>query len=66
MSLKEILKEVRDKARCNSCPIKDKSKPLIFEPDRDVKVIVITYGSNRIEESDIIASFHIHIFIGTL
>jgi len=58
--LKVILKEVRDKARCDSCPLKDKSKPLIFEPDCDVRVMVVTYGPNRTEEPEIIESLVNH------
>ena len=58
--LKEILKELENKVRCNSCPLKDKSEPLIFEPDRGVKIMVITYGPNRTEKPKVIASLVNH------
>ncbi len=59
--LRKIWEDIRNRARCDSCPLKDeKIEPLIFEPDREVKVMVITYGPNRIESKGVIASLANH------
>lgn len=61
--LKEILENVRMRARCNSCPLKEfknNYSPLIFEPDHEVRIMVITYGPNRTEKPEVIASLANH------
>lgn len=58
--LSTILEEVRSGKKCHSCLLKEKRQPLIFEPDREVRVMAITYGPNRTEDPEIIASLANH------
>ncbi len=57
--LKRVLEKIKMKERCAFCPLKN-SKPLIFVPDRDVKIAVITEGPNREEDPELIASILDH------
>ena len=59
-SLNRILEEIKKKKKCGSCPLKDRSQPLIFEPDREVRIMVISYGPNRTKKPDVIASLVNH------
>ena len=64
-ALESIWTEIEERKSCDSCPLKDPLerkgiKPLIFKPKRDVKVMVITYGPNRIRSPEIIASLANH------
>lgn len=55
--LYEILDEIRRRKWCDYCPLREmKFGPLILEPDREVNVMVVTEGPNRIEKPEIIAS----------
>jgi len=59
----KILNEIKNRERCGSCPLKNYENdysPLVFEPDREVKVMVITYGPNRTENPEVIASLANH------
>lgn len=45
---------------CSGCPLRGKSKPLLFKPERPVNVMVITEGPNRMEDKESIASLANH------
>lgn len=59
--LNAIWERIERRENCGSCPLRTgKTSPLIFRPDRDVKVTVITQGPNRIEKPEVIASLANH------
>ena len=58
--IKEIWRDIRGKAKCGDCPLKDKSYPLLFEIKKNVRVMVITEGPNEEACKDFIASIANH------
>lgn len=59
-ALKKVWAEVEGWKRCGGCPLRKKSEPLLFKPQRPVNVMVITEGPNRVEDRDFIASLANH------
>ena len=57
--LERVIERIENRNSCGHCPLRV-SKPLVFVPDRDVRIAVVTEGPNREEEPELIASLVDH------
>jgi len=60
VEIRELWQQIENRKRCNKCPLKDKSRPLLFKPKNRVRVLVVTEGPNEEAEPDFIASIANH------
>ncbi len=60
--MRRVWEDIRNHADCNNCPLKDRSRPLLFDGDHVnwVKVMVITEGPNEEATREFIASIANH------
>ena len=59
-ALRQVWGEIERQERCDNCPLKQRSGPLLFKPQHSVSVMVITEGPNRKESKAFIASLANH------